>query len=233
MRIHELQKSKWLKDKARRKGRGNATGTGNYSGKGLKGQKSRSWFSMKPFFEWGQTSIVMRLPKARWFKRYYKLIKDVTIINLGTLDADERITDTMEITKTLLKTLWYIKSEKVCVKILSHGDYAKHLKFVDMDAISTWAQTKITTPGTVHSVAHKAPVKIVKVAKKSIKKAPATPKKAVAPVATKQEAPKKVAPKAVAKKVEAVKKPAKEAAAAPKKAVAKPTTKKAVTKKTK
>jgi large subunit ribosomal protein L15 len=51
MRIHQLEKSKGLKDKQRRRGRGNATGTGNYSGRGLKGQKSRSGHSMKPFFE--------------------------------------------------------------------------------------------------------------------------------------------------------------------------------------
>jgi large subunit ribosomal protein L15 len=42
MKIHELEKSKGIKDKQRRKGRGNATGTGNYSGRGCKGQKSRS-----------------------------------------------------------------------------------------------------------------------------------------------------------------------------------------------
>lgn len=174
MRIHELQKSKWLKDKARRKGRWNATGTGNYSGKGLKGQKSRSGHSMKPFFEGWQTSIVQRLPKARGFKRYYKLVKQVHIINLGTLDADQRIADTMEITKKVLKDLWYISSEQVCVKILGNGDYAKHLTFGDIDAFSAAAQQKIATPGTVHSVAKKAPAKVVR-----------TPKRAATPVAKK------------------------------------------------
>jgi len=45
------------------------------------------------------------LPKARGFTRYYKLVKDVSIINLGALDADVRITDTMEINKQVLKDL--------------------------------------------------------------------------------------------------------------------------------
>jgi len=45
------------------------------------------------------------LPKARGFTRYYKLVKDVVIVNLGKLDADKRITDAMEITKQLLKDL--------------------------------------------------------------------------------------------------------------------------------
>ena len=51
MKIHQLIKSKGLRDKARRLGRGNATGTGNYSGRGLKGQKSRSGHGHRPFFE--------------------------------------------------------------------------------------------------------------------------------------------------------------------------------------
>lgn len=170
MQIHELQKSKWLKDKARRKGRGNATGTGNYSGKGLKGQKARSGHSMKPFFEGGQTSIVQRLPKARGFTRYYKLVKEVAIINLGALDADERISDAMEISKQLLKDLGYITSATVCVKILWHGDYAKHLTFLDIDTFSASAKAKMEKPGTVHSVAKKAPVKVKKDPKSKVGK---------------------------------------------------------------
>ncbi len=178
MRIHQLEKSKGLKDKQRRRWRGNATGTGNYSGRGLKGQKSRSGHSMKPFFEWGQTSIVQRLPKARGFKRYYKLVKKVTIINLNTLDADVRIADAANITKELLKELGYIKTITDVVKILGHGDYAKKLTFTDMNAISASAQKKIDNPGTVHAVPRKAPVKIIKTIKKSSVKKIETPKKA-------------------------------------------------------
>jgi len=227
MRIHQLQKSKWLKDKARRKGRGNATGTGNYSGKWLKGQKSRSWFSMKPFFEGWQTSIVQRLPKARWFTRYYKLVTDVVIVNLGALDADARISDTMEITKELLKKLWYINSVKDFVKLLWHGDYAKHLTFKDIDAFSASAKTKIEKPGTVHSVAKKAPVKVAKDPKSKVwklKVKSSTEKKVVAKpskvVVEKVEAVKKAPVAKVAPKVEKkiIEKPVKKAA--PKKAEA-------------
>ncbi|MEI6775199.1 MAG: hypothetical protein WCL18_10960 [bacterium] len=45
------------------------------------------------------------MPKARGFTRYYKLVKDVSIVNLGALDADSRISDTMEINKQILKDL--------------------------------------------------------------------------------------------------------------------------------
>jgi len=207
MKIHQLQRSKGLKDKQRRLGRWNATGSGNYSGKGLKGQKSRSWFSMKPFFEWGQTSIVQRLPKARGFTRYYKLVKDVVIVNLGALDADPRITDAMEITKQLLKDLWYIKSAKAFVKLLSNGDYAKHLTFKDIDAFSAGAKIKMEKPGTVHSLSRKAPVKVVKDKKSKVWKLKV--KTAVEKKAAKKEVKKIVEVKKVVEVKEEVKKIAK------------------------
>lgn len=46
------------------------------------------------------------------------MVKKVSIINLGALDADARISDTMEITKELLKDLGYIKAVNDFVKIL-------------------------------------------------------------------------------------------------------------------
>lgn len=226
MKIHQLQKSKWLKDKQRRRGRGNATGTGNYSGKGLKGQKSRSGHSMKPFFEGWQTSIVQRLPKARGFTRYYKLVKEVTIINLGALDADARISDAMEITKQLLKDLGYIKSATAFVKLLWHGDYAKHLTFKDIDTFSASAKIKMDKPGTKHSAPNKAPAKVVKDPKSKVWKLKIKSggtkkevKKIVKPIektpTIQAEAPKKSAPKSeklieakVEKKVPAAKKSA-------------------------
>jgi len=248
MKIHQLQKSKWLKDKAKRRGRWNGTGTGNYSGRGLKWQKARSWHSMKPFFEGWQTSIVQRLPKARGFTRYYKLVKHVTIINLGVLDADTRITDTMAINKQILKDLWYIKSVGTIVKILWHGDYAKHLTFTDIDAFSASAKTKMEKPGTVHSVAKKTPVKIVKdpaskvgklkiktaAEKKAVKKIEKPVVKTVVVKPTKlieTTIEKPVAKKPVVTEKAVVKKaPAK---AVVKKAPAKPAAKKPATKKTK
>jgi len=205
MRLHELVKSKGLHTKQRRRGRGNATGTGNYSSRGLKWQKARSGHSMKPFFEWGQTSIVQRLPKARGFTRYFKLVKDFQIVNLGKLNQDERVADTMEISKASLKALGYIAHVKGLVKILWDGEYTKHLTFTDIDAFSTSAQAKIATPG---SAAKPSRVyKKIEKTKKLVKKVKVAPKKVVekkAPVKKVEEktvAPKKVVEKIVEKKV--------------------------------
>lgn len=160
MKLHQLKRSTWLKDKAKQRGRGNGTGTGNYSGRGLKGQKARSGHSMKAFFEWGQTSIIQRLPKAKGFKRPFKLVKEVVVVNLGTLDQDKRISDAMEITKVVLKELGYIKHETATVKILGDGNYGKHLTFSWIELFSKSAQEKMANP--VNAEGGKVKVKSIK-----------------------------------------------------------------------
>ena len=219
MRLHELVKSKGLHTKQRRRGRGNATWTGNYSSRGLKWQKARSGHSHKPFFEGGQTSIVQRLPKARGFTRYFKLVKNFQIVNLGKLNQDERVTDTMEISKASLKALWYIADANGLVKILGDGDYTKHLTFVDIDSFSTSAQQKIQTPGTLSSKPSRTYRKIQKQEKsKSVAKkisSSAAPKTVKKPTPSKQIEPslepveQKTVEKASAKKAPAKKTPVK------------------------
>ena len=142
MKIHELQKSTWLKDKARRLGRWDAT-KGNYSGKGHKWQKARSGYSAKPFFEGGQTSIVQRLPKAKWFTRHDKLKDTYAVVNLNNLEKDKNIAKDMEITKFKLKELWYLKKETELVKILWTWDFSKKLTFVGLEKFSKTAMEKI------------------------------------------------------------------------------------------
>jgi large subunit ribosomal protein L15 len=146
MKLYELERSTGLKDKARRLGRWNAT-KGTTAGKGSKGQKSRSGYSAKPFFEWGQTSIVQRLPKAKGFTRNDKLRDTYAVINLGSLEKDEKITKDMEITKFKLKELWYIKKESELVKILWTGDFSKKLTFTELEKYSKTAITKIEKAG--------------------------------------------------------------------------------------
>lgn len=153
MKLHTLKRSKWIVSKSKRLGRGNGSWKGNYSTKGLKWQKARSGSWMKPFFEWGQTSIVQRIPKARWFKRYFKLIKDVEIVNLGALELDDRITDWMEITKSLLKDLSYINNIDWIIKILANWDYTKKLTFVDITLFSKSAKSKIDNQTSKKSAA--------------------------------------------------------------------------------
>ena len=139
MKLNALERSKGFKSKSRRIWRW-AYG-GNYSGHGCKGQNARSWSSMKPRFEGGQTSIAMRMPKARWFKRYYKLVDNYIVINVSAFDSDERITN--EVTKEVLKNNGYIKNESDLVKILWNGELSKSLSFTGIEKFTKSAIEKI------------------------------------------------------------------------------------------
>ena len=145
MKLHSLVRSKGLTDKLNRRWRGNASGRGNFSGRGCNGQKSRSGHSMKPFFEWGQTSVVMRMPKHRGFKRYYKLLTPVQAVNLDIIQKDEKITEV--VSKEVLLQLGYIRSADVAVKILWTWDLQKALSFEGIEHFSATAKAKIEKAG--------------------------------------------------------------------------------------
>ncbi len=67
MQLNNLKNSQ--KKSKKRVGRGNGSGYGTYSGKGLKGQKSRSGFSLIPGFEGGQLRLIKKLSKLKGFKK--------------------------------------------------------------------------------------------------------------------------------------------------------------------
>jgi large subunit ribosomal protein L15 len=80
MQIHEI---KLRRRKSRKRvGRGGKRGT--YSGRGMKGQKSRSGYKSDPVFEGGRSSLTERLKKVRGFKSTHKkavIVKYLDISN--------------------------------------------------------------------------------------------------------------------------------------------------------
>jgi large subunit ribosomal protein L15 len=74
---------------------------------------------MPAWFEGGQTPLTQRLPKLRGFKRFYKLVKRYTPVNLGKLQEDDRVQEGMTINKEVLVNLGYIKKPTELVKILA------------------------------------------------------------------------------------------------------------------
>ena len=71
MKINELKSTPTSSKKYKRKGRGAGSGLGKTSGRGVKGQKSRSGVSINGF-EGGQMPLYRRLPK-RGFKNPFKI----------------------------------------------------------------------------------------------------------------------------------------------------------------
>ena len=81
MRLNELRDNPGARKVRKRVGRGIGSGTGKTSGKGQKGQKSRSGVSLLGF-EGGQMPLYRRLPK-RGFKNIFR--KEFLVVNLGGL----------------------------------------------------------------------------------------------------------------------------------------------------
>ena len=103
-----------------RVGRGIGSGKGKTSGRGVKGQKSRSGVAIKSF-EGGQMPLYRRLPK-RGFNPIGK--KNITILNLDKLQSyiEKKTINTKEIINSeLLKKLKLINKNSVKLKILGSG----------------------------------------------------------------------------------------------------------------
>jgi len=144
MLLHELGKSNGYKKSKKRLGRGNASGKGNYSTKGLKGQKARSGGVKPIWFEWGQTPLTRRIPKLKGFKRYYKLVTNYQIVNVDKLNQFRAGTI---ITKEKLAEAGLIRKATKPVKILGNGELEKKFKFEGIEAFSASAKEKIEKAG--------------------------------------------------------------------------------------
>ena len=133
------------KSKKIRVGRGIGSGKGKTSGRGVKGQKSRSGVAIKSF-EGGQMPLYRRLPK-RGFNPINK--KDVGVINLGDLqkliDAKKISADAKININTLKKSNVFRKSINK-FKVLSNGEF--NLKIdIEADYSSKTAKDKIEKAG--------------------------------------------------------------------------------------
>jgi large subunit ribosomal protein L15 len=134
----------------KRVGRGLGSGKGRYSGRGIKGQKSRSGSAkMRPGFEGGQNPIYMRLGKLRG--PYSKDAMPVgphrtftQAVNLRDLEA--RFDAGADVTLEALREKGLIKNTKTDVKILASGDLTKKLS-VTAHRFSAAAKEKIEAAG--------------------------------------------------------------------------------------
>ncbi|MDD4984651.1 MAG: 50S ribosomal protein L15 [Dehalococcoidales bacterium] len=141
MRQNELTPALGSRKERKRVGRGNASGHGTYSGRGLKGQKSRSGCKMKPGFEGGQLPLIRRLPRKRGFTNVFRV--ECSVVNLDKLNFFEAGS---EVTPERLLAAGVIKSLQLPVKILAGGDISYPL-LVKADKFSTAARAKIEAAG--------------------------------------------------------------------------------------
>ncbi len=141
MKLHELAPAEGAKKSRKRVGRGNGSGHGTYSGRGLKGQKSRSGGNVDPRFEGGQIPLVLRLPRKRGFTNIFK--ERFHVVNLGSLD---RFADESEVTPQALAEAGLIRDTRLPVKLLGDGEISKRLT-IRVHKWSQSAQQKVEAAG--------------------------------------------------------------------------------------
>jgi large subunit ribosomal protein L15 len=138
------------RQRRKRVGRGLASGKGRYSGRGIKGQKSRAGsHSMRPGFEGGQMPLYMRLGKQRG-----STSKDAMpvgphrthTIPVNLADLERVFDDGAEVTLEALLDKRLIRNTRTDVKILGNGELKKKLT-VTAHRFSKTAAEKIEAAG--------------------------------------------------------------------------------------
>ena len=140
MKLNDMKANKGARFTSNRVGRGQGSGNGKTSGKGQKGQNSRSGGGVAIGFEGGQTPIYKTLPK-RGFTNINRL--EYAVVNLSDLN---RFEEGATVTPELLKQAGIIKKTLDGVKVLGNGKLEKKLN-VTCNKISKTAQAAIEKAG--------------------------------------------------------------------------------------
>jgi large subunit ribosomal protein L15 len=148
MNIQSLKPAENSRFKFKRLGRGISSGSGKTSGKGTKGQNSRSGGGVRVGFEGGQMPLNRRLPR-RGFNNdiFAKVYSIINVDDLNKFDDKSVVT-----AQSLLEHGILSKIEKYGVKVLGDGELKKSLT-VKLNKFSKVAKEKIEKAnGTVEEV---------------------------------------------------------------------------------
>ena len=129
-----------------RPGRGIGCGKGKTSGRGHKGQKSRSGVSIKSF-EGGQMPLFRRLPKRGFnpIKKYF--IKALNLNTLQTLLDNKTLNTDQKIDLNILKKNNIVSKKISKFKILGNGEISSKIN-LEVDYISKSAKEKLEKNGS-------------------------------------------------------------------------------------
>ncbi len=142
MKLHDLRPNEGSTKKRKRVGRGTGSGKGKTSGRGTKGQNSRSGGGVRLVFEGGQLPLVKRLPKMRGFNNRFKVY--YVPVNLDELDR--KFEANAEVTSASLHSAGLLGREGDPVVVLGRGEVNSplHLK---VHRISAGAKAKVEAAG--------------------------------------------------------------------------------------
>jgi large subunit ribosomal protein L15 len=138
LQLHDLKPAPGSKKKAIRVGRGPGGKGGKTAGRGTKGLKARN--TLRPGFEGGQTSLIMRIPKLKGFRNPNK--ETFAIINIESLN---RFSAGAVVNPDELRKRGFVK-HRGRVKVLAEGELDRALT-VQAHAFSAAARQKIESAG--------------------------------------------------------------------------------------
>ena len=141
-----LNNTNLIKIKKTRVGRGIGSGKGKTSGRGVKGQKSRSGVAIKSF-EGGQMPLFRRLPKRGFNPLKKEKIAKINLNKIQLLVDNKTIDPEKKLDIELLKKAKIISKNYLKFKILGTGDIKNKLN-VEANFISKSAKEKLEKIGS-------------------------------------------------------------------------------------
>ena len=146
--LHSLENPPGARKQRKRIGRGTGSTLGKTSGRGQKGQNSRSGAKRRIGFEGGQMPIHRRLPK-RGFKNIFAT--DYSIVNLSAIAASKKLDLSKPIDIAALKGAGLVRKTGNLVKVLGDVEPKVSLK-IEAHKFSVSAKTKIEAAGGTATV---------------------------------------------------------------------------------
>ena len=140
MELDKLKPAPGAVRSKRRVGRGPGSGTGKTAGRGSKGAKSRSGYSLRYGFEGGQMPLIRRVPKRGFTNIFAKKVSNVNVRELN------RFPEETVVTPDLLISSGLIDKSPDGVKVLGDGELKKKL-VVQAHQFSAGAKAKIEAAG--------------------------------------------------------------------------------------
>ncbi len=128
--------------KKKRIGRGDSSGSGSFSGRGMKGQNSRSGGGVRPGFEGGQIALIKRLPSLRGFNNIFKI--QYSVVNIDSLN--ELFPNGGEVDLDILVEKGAFKNTNRPLKVLGRGEPSAAFN-VKSHKCSASAKSKIEAAG--------------------------------------------------------------------------------------
>ena len=145
MRLNEIRDNDYAKHAKKRVGRGIGSGKGKTSGRGVKGQKSRSGVAIKSF-EGGQMPLYRRLPKRGFNPIKKSKIAKVNLSIIQTFLDEKKLSSTSSINIESLKKAKIIRKKFDKFKLLGDGELKSKL-IIEADYASKSAVQKLEKIG--------------------------------------------------------------------------------------